>query len=390
MVKDFSDPKKLGFMRFIQIMFALNVIMSIAVLCFVTKDQVAFDLSFGIELLNITLDGACFWLIWKRMRAARGIVIGLAAFNIIVGTAMVIAAGEFDIVDRLFSCSWDILLILYFSTSRRVKAVLIRPFNAENNLANKAEDDKLFQPKTWRFWRNLIIYFCIFSIVGHWMEAGYCTLIKFGIIPGIYDPNSGIWRDWFYPFLVYGFGASACILIFYPVKSWLQEKFKGQAIVALILSYLFNAFVCTLIELAMGLMLNQPVNGVYPLWDYSNMFGNFMGQICLQNAVAFGAVATLLTWVLYPLMEKFLGRFSKNGMNMTFIIIVIAFCILFFFYCINVAIPGLQVESTSDGAQSSSVAQIDSSSSSSSSDSESAGFTIEIGGSSSSSSSSAA
>ena len=29
------------------------------------------------------------------------------------------------------------------------------------------------------------------------------------------------------------------------------------------------------------------------------MFCNFMGQVCLQNAIAFGVVATLMTWVIY-------------------------------------------------------------------------------------------
>lgn len=46
------------------------------------------------------------------------------------------------------------------------------------------KDASFFQPKSWTFWRNLIMYFCIFSVVGHWMEAGYRLFIKWGIPPG--------------------------------------------------------------------------------------------------------------------------------------------------------------------------------------------------------------
>ena len=92
----------------------------------------------------------------------------------------------------------------------------------------------------------------------------------------------------------------------------------------------------------MGLMLNQPLpDGSLPLWDYRNMFCNFMGQICLQNALAFGVIATLMTWVIYPGLETLLGRLSRDVMNVVFVVIVVGFCILFFFYCINVLIPGL-------------------------------------------------
>ena len=136
-------------------------------------------------------------------------------------------------------------------------------------------------------------------------------------------------------------GAVACVLLFYPVKNFLMRTMKGT-LVPLVLSFVLNAAVCTLIELVMGLMLNQPLpDGSLPLWDYRNMFCNFMGQICLQNALAFGVIATLMAWVIYPGLETLLGRLSRDVMNVVFVVIVVGFCILFFFYCINVLIPGL-------------------------------------------------
>ena len=48
------------------------------------------------------------------------------------------------------------------------------------------KDASFFQPKSWAFWRNLIMYFCIFSVVGHWMGAGYRLFIKWGILPVLF------------------------------------------------------------------------------------------------------------------------------------------------------------------------------------------------------------
>lgn len=109
------------------------------------------------------------------------------------------------------------------------------------------------------------MYFCVFSVVGHWLEAGYCTFIRLGILPGIYDPESQIWSDWLYPFPVYGFGAVACVLVLYPLKSLLQRRLHGT-VAPLLASFVANGLVCTGIELAMGLMLNQPLpDGSLPL-----------------------------------------------------------------------------------------------------------------------------
>ena len=87
-----------------------------------------------------------------------------------------------------------------------MQAVLTVPFSAERvEKRLDAAKESFYNPRTWAFWRSLIMYFCLFSIVGHWMEAAFCLLIKYGIVPGIYDPNSQIWSDWLYPFPVYGF-----------------------------------------------------------------------------------------------------------------------------------------------------------------------------------------
>ncbi|MEG2369270.1 MAG: putative ABC transporter permease [Raoultibacter sp.] len=341
MTQDFSNPKKLGFMRVLQIIFAFNIVITIIFLVFLVKGSYTLDFSYYLDFANLIFDGIAFWLIWQRKEVARWFIIAFSLFNITTGSFFNVATGSFELGYQISVSVFDIILLLYFLTSRRAKAVLIHPFSIEKEQETLTRETNYYQPKTWGFWRNIIIYFCVFSVVGHWMEAAYCTLIRFGVLPGVYDPNSQIWSDWLYPFLVYGFGAVACVLLLFPVKNFLQKKIKGIAI-PLLISFLVNALVCSLIELAMGLMLNQPLpDGTLPLWDYSDMFCNFMGQVCLQNAIAFGIVATLMTWVIYPGLERFLARFSKDTMNVAFIAVAIGFCILFFLYCINILIPNV-------------------------------------------------
>ena len=341
MAKDFSNPKKLGFMRVLQFFFAFNVIVTISLLAFLIKGSYELEFSNILDFVNLIFDSISFWLIWQRKRLARHFIIGFSLFNIFIGTAFNIATGHFSLVGQLFSCTPDLILLAYFLTSRRAKAVLTQPFDAEVKQRELAKDLDCYQPRTWAFWRNIIIYFCVFSVVGHWMEAAYCTLIRFGMIPGTYDPNSQIWSDWLYPLIVYGFGAVACVLLLYPVKNFLEKRIRSR-VVPLLISFVVNALVCTTIELVMGLMVNQPgPDGKLPLWDYSDMFCNFMGQVCLQNAIAFGVVATLMTWVIYPALEQLLSKVPRDGMNIAFIAVTVGFCILIFLYYVNVALPDL-------------------------------------------------
>ncbi len=331
------NPNKLGFMRVMQIVFAFNVLMSVVALTTYVKGSYEITFSFLLDLVNLMFDGVLFWMLFRRYNVTRKFAVFVALFNILVGTGYNVFTGEFAITSQLWLCLGDIVMLLYFLTSQRAKAVLTRPFSSPKVADMLGEGDNSFYDwRKWSFWRSVVIYFCIFCVVGHWAEAGYCLFIKYGILPGVYDPTSQIWSDWLYPFPVYGCGMVACIILLFPIKNVLQRKVKNT-VVAVVLSFVINAAVCTSIELVMGLIQNQPVNGVYPLWDYSNMFCNFMGQICLQNALAFGAISTFMVWAVYPLLEKFMVKLPNNVANTLFIMVVIFYAILTSLYLVNVA-----------------------------------------------------
>lgn len=329
----FSDPNDLGFLYVIQAFLAFNVVATCFMLTTYIKGSYAVNFDQILDLINVLFDGVTFWLIWKRKKIARYWVIGFSLFNIIAGTIFNIATGNFYLPTQIILSSADIFLLVYFFFSARVKASLIEPFNMRALGEDLEEEERFFRPKTWEFWRNIIIYFVIFSIVGHWMEAGVCLLIKYGIVPGTYDPTSQIWSDWLYPFPVYGIGFCACAILLYPLKLFLERKTKRVA-VSLALSFIANALVCTIIEFAMGMAVNADLQ----LWDYSNMFGNFMGQVCLQNALFFGFVATLMTWVIYPALEKLFRRVPNEAMTVVFVAVVVGCAILYTLYYINLPV----------------------------------------------------
>ena len=127
---------------------------------------------------------------------------------------------------------------------------------------------------------------------------------------------------------MYGFGAVACVLLLFPVKNRLERHFGGR-VAPLFASFATNTLACTLIELAMGLVLNRPgPDGMLPLWDYSDMFCNFMGQVCLQNALAFGAAAALMTWVVHPKLAAFLRQVPEGALNLVSAGMGAGFCLL--------------------------------------------------------------
>ncbi len=341
-VKDIAEIKgegykaELGFIRFIQVLFLLNVCFTLVGCTMVASSSFTFSFSTVLDFTNLVLDGVGFWLIFQRSKAARYWIIGISALNIVANLVYLVATGGVDVTTQIVSFVWDAFLILYFALAKRPREALNRTFDARYRKELKLHAWDIWQPKSWDFWRNMIIYFCLFSIVGHWMEAGLCLFIKYGIVPGIYDPNSGIWRDYLSPFPVYGAGMVACGLLLYPIKTKLEEKLGGVW-KPLLVSFIVNTLVCAVIELILGFTSNQPVDGVYPLWDYSTMPFNFMGQICLQNTTAFGVVATLMTWAVWPALQNISAKMPNDIRRTFFVAVVVFYALVCCLYLIKLA-----------------------------------------------------
>ncbi|MBQ9042610.1 MAG: putative ABC transporter permease, partial [Eggerthellaceae bacterium] len=198
------------------------------------------------------------------------------------------------------------------------------------------KDDFVVNRQGWPFIRNLIIYFIVFSIIGHWMEMGMCQFIIMGVVQGEYDPtNTMLWRDWLYPFPMEGAAVVVIGLVLYPFFVWLKKKFIGKKRwLAYVISFFAGALLCTIIEGGMGLIVNADLQ----LWDYRENFANIGGQVCLQNTMAFGVVAAIITWWVYPMLERMIARVPRDIMNIVAVVIFVFGAIVWSLYLID--LPG--------------------------------------------------
>ena len=306
----FSAPNRMGFMRFVMVTLALHIIGVLVSLILTSRDTVVYNSVNIFTWVMVVLEGIAFWLFANRLKVARPFIIGVSVLALVADIIFEAAAHTLGSFTLTLDFVYYISLILYFSFSKRVKAVLVNDFAAVLDI----EDDFKINRAGWPFFRNLVVYFIVFSVLGHWMEAAMCQLIRLGLVAGEYDPsNTMLWRDWFYPFPMEGAAVVIIALALYPLYEWLRSTFRarGRVWVAYVLSFIANALTCSLIEFTMGIIINAD----HSLWDYSDMFGNIMGQVCLQNALAFGAAASVITWFVYPQLERSIARIPFDVMN---------------------------------------------------------------------------
>lgn len=182
--------------------------------------------------------------------------------------------------------------------------------------------------RDWRFWCDMVVYFCVFSVVGHWCEWVYCMFNDYFF--GIVDPNSGVWNDINYPFFVYGVGVVVASIVLVPYRAMLI-KWRQSGAKAGIHFFIVSIFVAMGAELTQGFLQNQPDEyGNYPLWDNSQLPGNILGQAWIVNDVLIAALLFFFVWLAYPAGEKLLGRLSDRAR------IVFAACVAIGMVCLTV------------------------------------------------------
>ena len=180
--------------------------------------------------------------------------------------------------------------------------------------------------RDWRFWCDMVVFFCIFSVVGHWCEWVYCLFNDYFF--GIVDPNSGVWNDINYPFFVYGFGVVIASIVLVPYRAMLI-KWRQSGLKAGIHFFIVSVFVAMGAELAQGFLQNQPDQyGNYPLWDNSRLPGNILGQAWIVNDLLIAALLTLFVWVVYPTAGKAMSKLSDPARILLTVAIAIGIAVL--------------------------------------------------------------
>ena len=312
-------------MRLCQAYFGFAMLLALVFGFFCSPHLFEYDISMVRVLLLMAGGTVTLWLISQRARSAR-----------VIGAVTALACGVLGAIDHLAFGALDTfaayvghgvtyaLMIAEYAGAIAVAAYLaFSPqaqllLNRQPDLAPGASYDHGWdipmreRVRRWEFWRDLMIYFVVFSMLGHWAEMLFCRLIVAGVFMGGYDPtNAMLWDQWLFPFTAEGAALVAVVFILHPASRWLLKKTGNRTWLAVLLSFLVCALVCTSIDFTTGMIANQD----YQLWDYRDMPFNFMGQVCLQNSMVYSIAATLIVWVVYPLMDRALHRAPRGVAN---------------------------------------------------------------------------
>ena len=312
-------PLPLG-LKLLSAIFSINIVITLIILIFSSRDLVEYDAANLFDWLNLVFEAVTLWMVWYRLKITRPFALVYTVFNVVVGTAVHLGMHTMDVGLQLASVIPDVVIFLYFLLSKKAREVL-----TEDLVLDTMElqgEDGMAPRWSWPFVRNLIMYFCIFSFLGHWMEMSFCLAIKAGLVGGEYDPsNTMLWRDWFYPFPMHGMAVVLIGVLLYPL--WRMLVRKTNVVVGSLLSFVINGLMCGLIEFTFGLLWNADLQN----WDYTNMPFNFMGQVCLQNVIGFAFAASIIAWMVYPWLERTLARLPEAAMNIAAVVVLMVFLV---------------------------------------------------------------
>jgi len=325
----FSAPNKMGFMRAVQIGFAFHIAFQLIFLVITSRDAFTYNVGSIMDWVVVILEGMAFWMFLNRYKIARPFVIGMSIVALVVPAIADMVNHSFSLGMFIVNGMFYLFLIPYFLFSKRVKATLVNDLSWRRG--HREGEEFVIKRRGWPFVRNLGMYFVVFSVLGHWMEMAMCQLIIAGLVEGEYDPtNTMLWRDWLYPFPMEGMAVVLIALILYPLFTELKRRISNR-VLPYVLSFLANALTCSIIEFGMGMAYNSN----HELWDYSENFGNIMGQVCLQNAVAFGVACSVIAWFVYPTLERWISRMPQSIMNIVFAAVMVFGGIIFSLYIVE-------------------------------------------------------
>lgn len=143
------------------------------------------------------------------------------------------------------------------------------------------------------FKMNMCKYLLIFfagSFAGYIYEVIFYLLFDHELV------NRGFLYGPYLP--VYGFGAVILVL--------LLKKFKKNPLVV----FLFAMFVTGVVEYFTGYLMWQIYHKMW--WDYTGLFLNIDGYVCLRSVLTFGIGGILLIYLIEPLICKFISNIKKK------------------------------------------------------------------------------
>lgn len=149
------------------------------------------------------------------------------------------------------------------------------------------------------------LLFIIYSFIG-WVWEVILSLVtrkKFvnrGFLIGPYCP-------------IYGVG---CVLLFLCLRGFNDYP---------ILVFLFSLLICSALEYVTSFIMEKLFKARW--WDYSNMFCNINGRICLPFMLVFGILGTLIIYIVNPHISSLISLMPNNLLYAITIILMVCFII---------------------------------------------------------------
>ena len=163
---------------------------------------------------------------------------------------------------------------------------------------------------------KIILFFFLFSIIGWLWEVFYFIVIKGQFV------NRGFLRGPWLP--IYGF---ACALLILFTKSKKLRKLLNSPM----LTFIFITIFCTILEYITSYVIEKYTGIRY--WDYSKLFMNINGRVCLRNSVFFGVGGSLCIYIIGPSFARNVEKIPKK-IRYFLICMLITIMILDFSYSI--------------------------------------------------------
>lgn len=129
--------------------------------------------------------------------------------------------------------------------------------------------------------------------------------------------NSGIlYGPWTF---IYGIGVLLMAIVYKFLQQFHLKKWKE-----VVLFYIIITVVMTLVEFSGGMLIETIFHRTY--WDYTNMRFNYGKYICLEVSLAWGLLATFITYLVLPFInkiEKKIPWFVSVGLIILFILDIV-------------------------------------------------------------------
>ncbi len=147
---------------------------------------------------------------------------------------------------------------------------------------------------------GILFYFC--SFFGYIYELILCyfdtgKIFSHGILSGPWLP-------------IYGTGAILIMFLY---------KYRKNPFLIFTLSFFITGF----LEFLCGVLLLKFFK--MRLWDYTGYFLNINGHVCFLSALCFGIGGLLITYLIYPIINKLYDKLNKKVLKIILSLITLIF-----------------------------------------------------------------